>query len=534
MTPRSRRGRAYLPLAAAGALAALAVDVRSLLFDASLRYDEINVVANVVTRPYGGLQGPLDYGQSAPIGWLWLTKGIYELFGRHELPLRAPALLAVAAAFALLIVLARRLLPAPAALVAVALVVTNFYVNFYSYNVKPYALDLLCTLGLVLAGLAARRGGRAAVTRFWVLAAVTALLSFPAIFTAAGVATVLTADRLRTGWTAGGPRVAAGSAGLFALGGLPWVAVVAAQHALALRAAAGNGFLHEYFESAFPPVGAGPTTFLNWIGTALYSYAQSPFTPGAPYLGLALGVAGAVWLVRRHGTDGALVLAPAAVGFALAAAGAYPMQQRLGLYAVPLVAIAAASLLTVPVRSLRGAAVPALAGLLLLAVIGQAALGFRAQQASRRTYTQTREVFAYVGERLRPGDVVLATASSEPAFLFYGPRYGVPPAAAYVMSDAGLRCDPPALTSALAGARRVWLVFAFAPPPPERAEVYRALGRRLGTPGDRLTLRYGTAAVYDLAAGPEPAAGDARLLRRNARAACLAVVPRPLPFPPPS
>jgi hypothetical protein len=538
--PWRRLDRAYYPLAVLGVLPALLFDLKSLLFDASLRYDEINVLASVVDRPYRDLHPPLDYAQTAPVGWLWLTKAVYEVFGRNEIALRAPSLVCTTAAVVLVIVLARRLLSAPAALAAVALVVTNFYVNFYSYNVKPYALDVLCTVALVLAGLAARRGGRFAVVTWWALATVTALLSFPAVFTAAAVALVLVIDRLRRDGVRPAVRLA--------LGGLPFAAATAAHYLLALRASAGNGYLYSYFADAFPPPGAGPAEFLDWVGRALYGYAETPFTPGAPSLGLLLGVLGAVTLLRHRPGDGAVLLAPVGIGFALAAATVYPMAQRMGLYALPLVAIAAAALvdrprsLGWPVRRpwpeasvLRAAAAQALCWLLVLVVVVQAASVFRDQQGGRRTYSESRQLIAALADRVRPGDVVLAAPDGEPAFRFYGPRFGIAAPAEYVTTTAdGRRCLPRALEPTLAGARRVWMVFAFAPPPEHRAALYRALFRQLGTPGERLTWPDADAAVYDLTAGPAPAPGDAAVLADQAAAACLAVVPRPLPFPPPA
>jgi hypothetical protein len=538
--------RAYYPLAILGTLPALVFDLKSLLFDASLRYDEINVLVSIVDRPYRDLHPPLDYAQTAPVGWLWLTRAVYGAFGREEIALRAPSLVCTAAALALVIVLARRVLPAPAALAAVALVATNFYVNFYSYNVKPYALDMACTVALVLAGLAVRRGTgnrRRAVFGWWALATVTALLSFPAIFAAAAVAVVLVLDRLRRG----GLRAAA----LLALGGVPFVAATALHYLLALRASAGNSYLYSYFAGAFPPPGARLPELLDWAGQALHSYAATPFTPGAPYVGLVLGVLGAAALLRRHPGDGAVVLAPVVIGFVLAAATVYPMAQRMGLYALPLVAVAAGALVDRPFPlaaawrargrwrdpgTLRAVAALAVCWLLVAVVVLQAAVVFTGQQRGRRTYAESRQLIAALADRIRPGDVVLAAPDGEPAFRFYGPRFGVAAPAEYVTTTADGRrpCVPDALDATLAGARRVWMVFAFAPPPEHRAELYRALFRRLGTPVVRLTWPDADAAAYDLVAGPAPAPGDAAVLADQAAAACLAVVPRPLPFPPPA
>jgi 4-amino-4-deoxy-L-arabinose transferase-like glycosyltransferase len=597
---------AYWPASILAALAALIFDLKSLLFNASLRYDEINVLASVVDRPYRQLHPPLDYLQSAPVGWLWIEKAVYQVFGRQELPLRATSLIFTAAMFALFIVLARRILSAPAALIAVGLVVTNFYVNFYAYNGKPYSLDLLCTVALALSALAARkagadpatpeagtdpaatRTGRTAWILWWSVATLTALLSFTAIFTVAAITLVLVLERAQRNWTSHRPRAAAIATLRFAAGAIPWLVAAGLHYLVALRASSDNDYLYEYFAASFPPKGTGPTAFLNWIGNALYAYSASPLAPLSPYLGLAAMLLGASHLLRRRGYEGAVVLAPVGIGFLLAAATIYPMVQRLGLYSLPLVALAAGSLVdrsyqpvvrlirtllarlrwpsttpatgeaangeaangeaaaggeqnpeagspdTAPRSGLRTAAVLGLCWLMLLAIIGKQAVIFRGQQSGRRTYSESRQLLNYVGDRIQPGDVVLASPNSEPAFRFYGPRFKVPQPVDYIMTPSKERtCAPGAVKHELGAASRVWMVFAFPPPNKERAALYQALFRQLGTQSDRLELHYGEATVYDLRSGPRPRPGDTESLDSNSNMACLVIAPRPLPFPPP-
>src|SRR5688500_9732578 len=60
----------------------------------SLWTDEATLALNIATRPFGELLTPLDYHQTAPVGYLWAARAATGLFGVSEHSLRLVPLLA--------------------------------------------------------------------------------------------------------------------------------------------------------------------------------------------------------------------------------------------------------------------------------------------------------------------------------------------------------------------------------------------------------------------------------------------------------
>ena len=73
--------------------------------------DEATVALNIVQRDFAGLAKPLDYGQVAPMGFLWLTRAAVLALGENAYSLRLLPLLAGSAALLLFWRLARFALP---------------------------------------------------------------------------------------------------------------------------------------------------------------------------------------------------------------------------------------------------------------------------------------------------------------------------------------------------------------------------------------------------------------------------------------
>src|SRR3990170_6259412 len=71
-------------------VATLAVSLMALRYaaDLPLRTDEIRLALNLFARDWTGLVQPLDHGQAAPPGFLWLVDGCVALLGRSGYALR--------------------------------------------------------------------------------------------------------------------------------------------------------------------------------------------------------------------------------------------------------------------------------------------------------------------------------------------------------------------------------------------------------------------------------------------------------------
>src|SRR4051812_23188202 len=125
------------------ALVVLGIGLRlvPLLAGRDLWIDEAMLALNVVTRSPAALLGPLDWNQGAPVGFLLLMKTAVSAFGPGEQALRLVPF--AGSVFGLLgfAWLAGRLLPRPAAVLAVGLFAASPALVSYAAECKQYATD---------------------------------------------------------------------------------------------------------------------------------------------------------------------------------------------------------------------------------------------------------------------------------------------------------------------------------------------------------------------------------------------------------
>lgn len=559
--------------------------VGSLLFNASLRYDEINVALSITERPYSTLHPPLDYLQSAPVGWLWMEKALTNVFGPYEIVLRAPSLVATIGTLVLMAVLARRTLPPIGALLAVTLVATNHYFSFYAYNAKPYALDMTCTLALVLAALAARRvlkrppvetaglttvqvlvanARRSSGTiAFWAIATVSSFISYPALFCSAAIALVLGIERLIRGWKSNGWKGALRAGLVFSAAGIPWFAVVGFDYVFSLAATAQNQFLFDYFKGFFPKPGIDGHAF--WALIALGIYSRSPLCPADWALGYIIPVGAAVLMWRRK-WDTLLLLTPLLIGFTLAFLGIYPMTDRMGIYSLPLAGILILGVTALPrrvfLRLIPGGLPKAewnrkrvrliigsvLAVVLMLWPVRSVGLilfvtpvvknstgqleGYYKDQNAMRTWTQSREILTFIKQHWKPGDTVIASPTDEPAFRFYGKQLGLAQPHYALIRPVGAQCVANEARP-LFNAKRVWMVSAFGLSKLDQPIMHAVFGT-LGPKTDSFVVKYGEATAYQVTNPVGPNSFDPALVKATGGQSCISPVKPPFKFPPPN
>ena len=165
--------------------------------------DEAFVCFNLLDRDFSGMTDSLEYGQVAPILFLWAELVVTRLLGTSELAMRLLPLLAALAALGLFWHLAWRTVSPLAALFAVGLLaVARWPVTMGSF-VKPYSLDLLLTLVLIIPAVEwLRRPEQICWLIVLTLAMPVALLaSYPAVFIAGGVSLALLPTAWRSSWT---------------------------------------------------------------------------------------------------------------------------------------------------------------------------------------------------------------------------------------------------------------------------------------------------------------------------------------------
>ncbi len=327
---------AWIAIIAGAAVRAWAVTHRG-----SLWLDEASLALNVMTRDFGALARPLDWGQAAPVGFLWVERLVA---GRAEVPELWLRLLPWCAGVALPLLLwqlGRRVLGTGAGAIAAVTAAGSLLALRYSTEAKPYATDAAVAAALLLLACAVRETP-AVARRWWSLAAgavLAVLLSIPSVFVIAAVGLVLASDRQERASPSavriGVPALAA-SALLF--GGL-WLA--------AYRAGASSEQLRAYWAPVMLDVTAGDLLVrvvrvlmeltwipLRWTGSLL----------GAG-IGTALWIGGLAVVAGRDRRHAMLLAGPIVLAGLASVAGAYPLSDRLAFFAVPGVWVAQAAAL---------------------------------------------------------------------------------------------------------------------------------------------------------------------------------------------
>jgi hypothetical protein len=308
----------------------------------SLWLDEASLALNVLTRGYGELLRPLDWGQAAPVGFLWLERVIASHAAVPDLWLRLIPWAAGVALPWLVWRLGRRLIGTGAGALAAVAAAGSLLALRYSTEAKPYATDAAVAAALMLLAAEVRAEPRSG--RRWRLlgaAAVVAVwLSLPAVFVVAGVAAAMLVNRevreARQARRVGLP--ALGAAML--LFGLLWLTTY--------HGGAASSVLRAYWQPVMLDLSADDRAIR--VLRVLMELTWIPLRWTGSLLGTAVGIG--VWLAglrvvaQRRGSDALLLGAPIALAMLASSIGAYPLSDRLAFFAVPGVWVAQAAAVT--------------------------------------------------------------------------------------------------------------------------------------------------------------------------------------------
>jgi dolichyl-phosphate-mannose-protein mannosyltransferase len=302
----------------------------------SLFVDEAMLGLNIASRSLLELLAPLDYGQTAPVPFLWAERLAITVGGVNEFALRAlPLLAGLALPFATWR-FCRRFLEPREALLATALTAVSPILIQFSAMVKPYTLDAL--VAVILADLTVDVMEAPHTARAWlrllVAGAVAVLVSTPALFVLSGVGLALVlAPRVREqpNW-----RKQVGLAAAL------WGGVFASQYILFYRGIASSPYMHEYWADSFLTPGSAHLARNAWLASEyllLNSFVGSRPQPWGTIVFLLLLAAG-VWVLRRRepwraGLVGGLLLA----ALTASALGRFPIAPRMLIFAVPAMAV---------------------------------------------------------------------------------------------------------------------------------------------------------------------------------------------------
>ena len=412
-----------LEAVAAAALCVIGAVLRIVAYaqHRSLWYDEAALALNVVNRGFLGLLAPLDNLQTAPPLFLWAERLAVVAFGPNEWSLRAVPLVTGIAVAPLMWRVARRLLPAPIALLGVALVALSPTLVRYSAEAKPYVVDAFVTLVLLDRALAATEPD--ASRRIWWSLAISGVVALtaltPAVFVLAGVVAYVVVKTVVSDGAIAPRRPIA-----LALG---WTASFLALLATVFRPlvdpdAPIGRFMRWYWTTNFltpePPGLGTKVAALTWAAFT-NTFFGAGAVRGMTVLLVGALVVGIIALVTaRRLAVVALLTVPGLALIVASVLRTYPIAERLVLFAAPLSALLIASSLLlaqriIGQRATSWAAAAATTVVMVLSTIGVVA-SYRSSDGRQETRELVRAALA------RPsGMPVWVSGGGEVSWRFY-------------------------------------------------------------------------------------------------------------------
>lgn len=477
-----------------------ALRLRQYFADSPLWLDESYLAINLVERSFAGLFQPLEFNQTAPIGFLMLEKLAATLFGAGEYSLRLVPLGAGLAGLWLFSQVARRLLDPAMAAVALLFFVFSERLIYYSAEVKQYscevAMGLLLALGFLKVSaepITARRTAAMAV-----LGALALWFSHPATFILGAIGLTLAGTAvIKRDWK----RLAAlGAAGAV------WAASFAALYAVSFQHSISAPVLQQYWASAFMPMPPWSAKALRWLWDITYfifhTYAGFHFGTVAVLL-MLLGIA---TMFRAAPGVGLILCLPVALALLASALRKYPFTDRLLLFALPAIFL----FITAGIGAVRERlhcsirwAWAALPALLLYFPLTMDISDLSLPNA----HEDARPALQYVVWHRQADDVLYLYHGVQPQCGYYFIRWGISNAQCVVGSDSlhdfsAYKRD----LLPLAGKRRVWAVFSHMrkwPGVDEEGYILSCLND-MGERKDQIVTRGSSAYLYDLSARPDP------------------------------
>ena len=402
--------------------------------------DESMIALNLMTRSSAELLEPLNFLQIAPAGWLIANKFALEITGSVDYGLRLVALITGLGALGLFAWLSRRLFSLPvAASITLVFALSGTLVR-YSVELKPYGADVFFTLAiLALVMLIWETSGRKARLSVGALA-LTGLVgltfSFPLVYVLGGSGGILI---LRL-WLSGRRLDAA----LLVAAAVSWLVVfIALMKILYLVQAEGAGFGGGGVDTFFDRTGYAPfpptsVTDLVWYPRWAHHTVKFLFGEFSAYFGLILAGAGSVLMARKRPWVLATIVAPLAFALLGSMLKAYPLFERLTLFALPLVLLLVAQTFeAIRAELSTRARVPVMAGAVFAFSVGSLFSlfdGLRSRPAF--AMQDLGPALQIIEAEIQPGDWLVANTGAVSTYLIYRHRYGLENAAWLVLNDA--------------------------------------------------------------------------------------------------
>jgi Dolichyl-phosphate-mannose-protein mannosyltransferase len=315
------------------------VRIVGFLQNASLNGDEAMLALSIGRRSFSELLQPLDYGQVAPVPFLWAERLITHVGGVSGYGLRIVPLTVGIVLLWVVYRLTAVLWGPVQAVVALALAATSYPLMRYSVEVKPYIIDGL--VSALLIWMAVRLASDLENRRNWALLGLAGsagvLLSSPALLVCAGIGAGLVVAVVRS------RRLYLISS--VALLGLVWGSIFAAAYVSWYAPNASAPYIQEFWAANFLLLGRPDFAVRLWSSLAELSCTLTCWRGIVDLWPILLGltIVGLITVSRARGPEYAVLLVgPVAAAFAASMLGRYPLGTRLLLFCAPILAVATA------------------------------------------------------------------------------------------------------------------------------------------------------------------------------------------------
>lgn len=402
--------RAALAGLTVGAVALVLVDFGTFR---SLWLDEAMLSLNIARRSFEGLLAPLDWLQVAPIGFLWVEKAFFEVFGGSDWSLRVFPVLAYVASVPLFYQLSRHFFDSTTLRWLATAIYANAYASsHYATEVKQYMGDGLVSIALTLGilGFAERRSPQTAAG-LAALGAASLWMSNIAVIVLFALGLYLlyevrSADR-RARWLTVAPMAV-------------WVASFGVYFVRFIHDNPNQPGMMAYWEhmNVFLPYNVASVEFWEqlWYKVEVVAKLVCQYRRfSLPLFGLV--VLGGAAFAKTDRRLAYLLLAPAAVHLAIAYFKLYPFEVRMSLYLLPFATILLARGVREAYRtaSQRWPSLPVgVVGLVPLLLFGLNVGGTATAEVEA-----TKPALAYLEANARAGDTVYVYYKARPAVEFY-------------------------------------------------------------------------------------------------------------------
>jgi hypothetical protein len=307
--------------------------LRQYLVNRSLWFDEILLTRNLVSKSWLELAGPLDDGQGAPIGFLWLVKEIITILGHSEYVLRFFPLVCSVVALPVFYGVARKYLNVQSACFALGLFAISESLIYYASEVKQYSSDVLMALFglLILFPLLEKKLNIFLAIFCGFLGAILIWMSHPIIFVLASVGVVATWSSLL--------QKEYHRARLVIFAATWWGLSFLVSYFVSLRYLTQYQPLLNYWGDSFAPPLSMPLALLDWIIESFLDIFEYPVGLSLFGLGAFAYLTGAISLYSKHKPYLFSLLAPLLFALLAASFRKYPFAHRHLLFVMPMMII---------------------------------------------------------------------------------------------------------------------------------------------------------------------------------------------------